>query len=97
MRMGLLPGGTHVGFFPKHGKISAIANACAGQSGPLRAKGIVNSLVICPVQGFQYDVANGRWPAPFTERGPTFILHLAGCLLRVDPRQSASHRRRASG
>ena len=39
----------------------------------------------CPWHGFQYKVADGRSPAPFTEKVPTYRLRLDGTTVMVDP------------
>ena len=64
--------GDRVAVFLHQGKLSAISNACAHQNGPLGEGRIVDCLVTCPWHGFQYDVTNGRSPAPFTEKVPTY-------------------------
>lgn len=80
-----LPAGDRVAVFLQDGKASAISNACAHQNGPLGEGKILNCLVTCPWHGFQYDVTNGRSPAPFTEMVPTYNLKLDGGSVFVDP------------
>ncbi|MEL6477193.1 MAG: Rieske 2Fe-2S domain-containing protein [Pseudomonadota bacterium] len=77
--------GDRVAVFLHQGKLSAISNACAHQNGPLGEGRIVDCLVTCPWHGFQYDVTNGRSPAPFTEKVPTYRVKLEGDLVKVDP------------
>ncbi|MEO1733129.1 MAG: Rieske 2Fe-2S domain-containing protein [Pseudomonadota bacterium] len=72
----LLPNGDRVAVFRQGDKLSAIANACAHQNGPLGEGRVINCLVTCPWHGFQYDVTNGRSPAPFTEKVPTYRLRV---------------------
>lgn len=67
----------------QEGKFSAISNACAHQNGPLGEGKIINCLVTCPWHGFQYDVTNGRSPAPFTEMVPTYNLRLRDGVLEI--------------
>ena len=67
------------------GKLSAIANTCAHQNGPLGEGRILDCLVTCPWHGFQYDVSTGRSPAPFTEKVPTYTLRMDEDLVLVDP------------
>ena len=81
-----LSNGDRVAVFLQQGKLSAISNACAHQNGPLGEGKILNCLVTCPWHGFQYDVTNGRSPAPFTETVPTYNLKLDGVDVLVDPR-----------
>lgn len=78
-----LPSGDRVATFLQDGQLSAIANACAHQNGPLGEGRIVDCLVTCPWHGFQYDVRTGRSPAPFTEKVPTYRLRLQGQQIEV--------------
>lgn len=75
-RIKILPSGERVAVFRHEGKLSAISNACAHQNGPLGEGRILDCLVTCPWHGFQYDVRNGRSPAPFTEKIPTYNLRI---------------------
>ncbi len=79
----VLPGGDRVAVFNQDGKLSAISNACAHQNGPLGEGKIIDCLVTCPWHGFQYNVTNGRSPAPFTEMVPTYNLRLSGDSIEV--------------
>ncbi|WP_415921004.1 Rieske 2Fe-2S domain-containing protein [Tateyamaria sp. SN6-1] len=80
-----LPSGDRVAVFLMEGQLSAIANACAHQNGPLGEGKIIDCLVTCPWHGFQYDVRSGRSPAPFTEKVPTYNLRLTGTTVEVHP------------
>ncbi len=84
-RITLLPGGDRVAVFRQDGRLSAISNACAHQNGPLGEGRVIDCFVTCPWHGFQYDVTNGRSPAPFTETIPTYNLSLQGRSVMVDP------------
>jgi len=79
----ILPDGDRVAVFKQDGKLSAIANACAHQNGPLGEGRVLDCLVTCPWHGFQYDVTNGRSPAPFTEMVPTYNIRLNGSTVQV--------------
>ncbi|MEM9872025.1 MAG: Rieske 2Fe-2S domain-containing protein [Pseudomonadota bacterium] len=79
-----LPNGDRVAVFLMEGQLSAIANACAHQNGPLGEGKIIDCLVTCPWHGFQYDVRTGRSPAPFTEKVPTYSLRLSGTMIEVN-------------
>ncbi len=81
----LLPNGERVAIYLQDGLFSAISNACAHQNGPLGEGKVIDCLVTCPWHGFQYDVRNGRSPAPFTEMVPTYNLRMAGNMVQVDP------------
>lgn len=80
-----LANGDRVAVFRHQGKLSALANACAHQNGPLGEGRVEDCLVTCPWHGFQYDITNGRSPAPFTEEVPTYALRLAGVRVEVNP------------
>ncbi len=75
-RIARLPGGDRVAVFLLNDRLSALSNACAHQNGPLGEGRVVDCLVTCPWHGFQYDVTNGRSPAPFTEKVPTYDLRV---------------------
>jgi nitrite reductase/ring-hydroxylating ferredoxin subunit len=81
----MLPNGDRVAVFRHEGKLSAIANACAHQNGPLGEGRIIDCLVTCPWHGFQYEVTTGRSPAPFTEMIPTYNLRVENGAVMVDP------------
>ncbi len=82
-RIAALPNGDRVAVFLLEGQLSAIANACAHQNGPLGEGKIIDCLVTCPWHGFQYDPRNGRSPAPFTEKVPTYRLRAQGDMIEV--------------
>lgn len=79
-----LSNGDRVAVFRHDNKLSAISNACAHQNGPLGEGKIIKCLVTCPWHGFQYDVTNGRSPAPFTEKVPTYNLRVMGETIEVN-------------
>ena len=82
----LLADGSRVAVYLTEGRLSAISNACAHQNGPLGEGRVIDCLVTCPWHGFQYDVTNGRSPAPFTEKVPTYALRLDGTQVLVNAR-----------
>lgn len=84
-RIAMLPNGDRVAVFRHGDKLSAIANACAHQNGPLGEGRILDCFVTCPWHGFQYHVTSGRSPAPFTEKVPTYPLRLKGQTVFVSP------------
>ena len=65
-------------------KLSAISNVCAHQNGPLGEGKIVFGCVTCPWHGYQYNVEDGRAPAPFTEKISTYKLKLSEGELYLD-------------
>lgn len=78
-------GGERVAIFRHLGKLSAVANACAHQNGPLGEGRVLDGCITCPWHGFQYRLEDGCAPAPFTEKLATYKLKLvAGCVL-LDP------------
>ncbi len=85
-RIAVLPDGKRVAVFKHEGKLSAISNACAHQNGPLGEGRIIDCLVTCPWHGFQYRVTDGKSPAPFTEKIPTYNLRVENGAVLVDPK-----------
>lgn len=75
-RIARLSNGERVAVFRHEGRLSAIANACAHQNGPLGEGRVVSGCVTCPWHGFQYRLADGCSPEPFTEKVPTYRLRL---------------------
>lgn len=88
-KVGLLSTGERVAVFRHKGRLSAISNACAHQNGPLGEGRVLNGCVTCPWHGFQYRLADGRSPAPFTETVPTYRLKLEADAIWVDSRPNA--------
>ncbi len=70
--------GERVAIFRYDGKISAVSNVCQHQNGPLGEGRIIDGCITCPWHGFQYQPDNGRAPAPFEDRIPTFDVRLDG-------------------
>ena len=75
-----------IAVFLHEGRLSAIANTCAHQNGPLGEGRIIDGCVTCPWHGFQYRLEDGCAPPPFTEKLATYRLKLEGRALFVDPR-----------
>jgi len=80
------PGAEKIAIFRHEGKLSAIANVCADQNGPLGEGRVIDGCVTCPWHGFQYRLADGCAPPPFSERLPTYHLRLISGRLFVNPR-----------
>lgn len=77
--------GERVAIFRNGDKLSAITNVCAHQNGPLGEGKIVFGCVTCPWHGFQYNLEDGRAPAPFTEKIATYRLKLSGKTVLLNP------------
>jgi len=80
-----LADGERVAIFKYDGKLSAITNACAHQNGPLGEGKVLWGCITCPWHGYQYNLADGRAPAPFTEKISTYRLKLVGSTILLDP------------
>ncbi|MDJ0841514.1 MAG: ferric reductase-like transmembrane domain-containing protein [Acidobacteriota bacterium] len=77
--------GERVAIFKYDGKISAISNVCRHQNGPLGEGKIIDGCVTCPWHGFQYRPEDGRAPAPFEDKVPTFRVKLRGDRVMLHP------------
>lgn len=80
------PGGERIAVFRDDNAIGAISNLCAHQNGPLGEGRIVDGRVICPWHGYQYMLADGCAPAPFTEKLATYRTRVRDGTVEVDPR-----------
>ena len=65
-------------------KLAAVSNVCEHQNGPLGEGCVVDGLITCPWHGFQYQLEDGRAPAPFTERLATYQLKMDGDLVLLN-------------
>jgi nitrite reductase/ring-hydroxylating ferredoxin subunit/DMSO/TMAO reductase YedYZ heme-binding membrane subunit len=77
--------GERVAVFKHDGRISAVSNVCRHQNGPLGEGKIVGGCIVCPWHGYEYAPADGRAPAPFTEKLPTFTVKVVRGRVLVDP------------
>ena len=84
-----IAGAESVAIFRNRGRLSAIANACAHQNGPLGEGRIIDGCVTCPWHGFQYRIEDGCAPPPFTERLATYNLRVKDGVVLLDPRPNA--------
>ncbi|MTH96163.1 Rieske 2Fe-2S domain-containing protein [Roseibium sp. RKSG952] len=80
-----VPGHDRVAVWRYKGKLSALSNACAHQNGPLGEGRVIDGVITCPWHGHQYQLENGRSPAPFTEKIATYQLMLLGSTILLDP------------
>jgi len=73
----VLPGKRErVAVFRYGNKVSVLSNVCAHQGGPLGEGKVIDGCVTCPWHGFQYRPGDGRAPAPFTEKLPTYAVKI---------------------
>jgi len=79
------PDGERIAVFRDGRQIGALTNLCAHQNGPLGEGCIVNGLVTCPWHGYEYRLADGCAPPPFTEKLPTYRVRLRDGVIEVDP------------
>ncbi|MAE65145.1 MAG: (2Fe-2S)-binding protein [Phycisphaeraceae bacterium] len=79
------PDGERIAVYRHEGGISAISNVCAHQNGPLGEGRIVDGCVTCPWHGYQYRPGDGTSPPPFTEKVPTYRVHVEKGRVLVDP------------
>ena len=79
-------GGERIAVFRYDGRISAIANVCQHQNGPLGEGKIVRGCVVCPWHGYEYLPDSGASPPPFSEKVATFAVEVRHGRVRVDPR-----------
>ncbi len=80
------PGGEAVAIFRHEGRLSAVSNLCAHQNGPLGEGRVVDGCITCPWHGFQYRLADGCAPPPYSEKLATYRLRLEGGQVLLDPR-----------
>ena len=79
------PGGERIAVFRDGATIGALSNLCAHQNGPLGEGRIIDGCVTCPWHGYQYMLADGRAPAPFTEKLATYRTRVRNGAVEVDP------------
>jgi DMSO/TMAO reductase YedYZ heme-binding membrane subunit/nitrite reductase/ring-hydroxylating ferredoxin subunit len=79
-------GGERIAVFRDGSQIGAFTNLCAHQGGPIGEGCIIDGLVTCPWHGFQYRLADGCAPPPFTEKLATYRLRINRGAVEVDPR-----------
>jgi nitrite reductase/ring-hydroxylating ferredoxin subunit len=81
-----LPDAEAVAIFRHDGRLSAVSNLCAHQNGPLGEGRVVDGCITCPWHGFQYRLADGCAPAPFTEKLATYQVRVRAGMIELDPR-----------
>jgi nitrite reductase/ring-hydroxylating ferredoxin subunit/DMSO/TMAO reductase YedYZ heme-binding membrane subunit len=80
------PGGERIAVYRDGNQIGALSNLCAHQNGPIGEGCILDGLVTCPWHGYQYRLADGCAPPPFTEKLVTYRVRLRNGNIEVDPR-----------
>jgi methionine sulfoxide reductase heme-binding subunit len=81
----VLPDGSSAAVF-RHGRcLSAVSNLCVHQGGPVSQGRIIDGCITCPWHGHQYRPRNGRAPEPFTDKLPTYRLHISAGRVLIDP------------
>jgi nitrite reductase/ring-hydroxylating ferredoxin subunit/DMSO/TMAO reductase YedYZ heme-binding membrane subunit len=78
-------GGERIAVFRDGAQIGALTNLCAHQDGPLGEGRIIDGWVTCPWHGFQYGLADGCAPPPFTDKLPTYRVRLRDGIVEVHP------------
>ncbi len=79
------PGGERIAVFRDGAEIAALTNLCAHQNGPLGEGRIIDGCVTCPWHGYQYRLADGCAPPPFTERLSTYPVRIRDGVVEVYP------------
>jgi nitrite reductase/ring-hydroxylating ferredoxin subunit/DMSO/TMAO reductase YedYZ heme-binding membrane subunit len=80
------PGGERIAVFRDGNQIGALSNVCAHQNGPIGEGRIIDGCVTCPWHGYQYRLADGCAPPPFTEKLATYRVRIAGGVVEVEAR-----------
>jgi nitrite reductase/ring-hydroxylating ferredoxin subunit/DMSO/TMAO reductase YedYZ heme-binding membrane subunit len=80
------PDGERIAVFRDGTEIGALTNSCAHQNGPIGEGRIIDGCVTCPWHGYQYRLADGRAPPPFTEKLATYRVRVSDGMVEVDPR-----------
>ncbi len=80
-----VPGAEPVAIFRHDGKLSAVTNLCAHQNGPLSEGAVIDGCITCPWHGYQYRLADGCAPPPYTEKLVTFRLKFTDGMVLLDP------------
>lgn len=84
-RIVVAPGGERIAVFRDGSQIGAVTNLCAHQNGPLGEGRIIDGCITCPWHGYQYRLADGCAPPPFTEKLATHRLRIERGVVEVDP------------
>ncbi|MEO1008540.1 MAG: Rieske 2Fe-2S domain-containing protein [Planctomycetota bacterium] len=88
-RVVCLGGGARVAVFRDGGSLHAMSNICSHQGGPIGEGEIIDGCATCPWHGYQYNIADGTSPPPYTEKIPTYELRVRGGRVQVNPEPNA--------
>jgi nitrite reductase/ring-hydroxylating ferredoxin subunit/DMSO/TMAO reductase YedYZ heme-binding membrane subunit len=80
------PYGERIAVFRDGDQIGALTNLCAHQNGPIGEGRIIEGCITCPWHGYQYRLADGCAPPPFTEKLVTYRVRINNGMVEVDPR-----------
>jgi DMSO/TMAO reductase YedYZ heme-binding membrane subunit/nitrite reductase/ring-hydroxylating ferredoxin subunit len=84
------PGGERIAVFRDGDQIGALTTLCAHQNGPLGEGRIIDGCVTCPWHGYQYRLADGCAPTPFSEKLVTYNVRLGlDGVVEVNPKPLA--------
>lgn len=83
-RIVVAQGGERIAVFRDGTQVGALTNLCAHQNGPLGEGRIIDGCVTCPWHGWQYRLADGRAPEPFTEKVATHRVRLIDGIIEVE-------------
>jgi nitrite reductase/ring-hydroxylating ferredoxin subunit/DMSO/TMAO reductase YedYZ heme-binding membrane subunit len=72
-----------IAVFRYDGCVSAVANRCVHQGGPLGEGKIEGGCITCPWHGYQYRPEDGRSPPPYTEKIETYDVRINGRVVFV--------------
>jgi nitrite reductase/ring-hydroxylating ferredoxin subunit/DMSO/TMAO reductase YedYZ heme-binding membrane subunit len=78
------PDGERIAVFRDGGEIGALTNVCAHQNGPIGEGRTANGCVTCPWHGYDYRLADGCAPPPFTEKLTTYRLRIVDGIVEVN-------------
>ncbi len=78
--------GERIAVFRDGEEIGALTNLCAHQNGPIGEGRIIDGCVTCPWHGYQYRLADGCAPPPFTEKLATYRTRIRNGMVEVDLR-----------
>lgn len=79
-------GGERIAVFRHGGSVSAVADVCKHQGGPLGEGKIVGGCITCPWHGWQYRPGDGCSPPPFKEKIATYQVRIVAGRVQVNAR-----------